>query len=146
MLFTKTILQLKLDVLRINLSEIEDCTRDWTFKSDFADYIHLRWLVGSIKDWNALFSESFRVCKPGGWVESHEASSIIKSDDNTVDKNSAMGQWGEFFIEGSKKIGSSFTVVEDGTQRKALEQAGFISIQEFDFKVKFRIFVISNCN
>ena len=79
-------------------------------------------------------------------MESHEASSIIKSDDSTVDGNSAMGQWGKFFIEGSKRIGSSFTVVEDGTQRKALEQAGFINLQEFDFKVKYSGISISNCN
>ncbi|KAL2669986.1 hypothetical protein Neosp_014865 [[Neocosmospora] mangrovei] len=114
--------------------EIEDCTQEWTFKSNSTDYVHMRWLMGSIRDWDFLSSEAFRVCKPGGWVESHEASSNIDSDDNTVDGNSAMGQWGKLFIEGSKKIGTSFTVVEDGTQRKALEKAGFINIQEFDFK------------
>ncbi|UZP43063.1 hypothetical protein NXS19_010879 [Fusarium pseudograminearum] len=95
---------------------IEDCTREWTFKSSFADYIHSRWLMGSIGNWDFFFSEAFRVCKPG------------------VDPNSAMGHWGKFFIEGSKKIGTSFTVVEDGTQRKAMEKAGFINIQEFDFR------------
>ncbi|KAF4450230.1 hypothetical protein FALBO_16510 [Fusarium albosuccineum] len=114
--------------------EIEDCTREWTFASEFADYIHLRWLFGSIKDWNALASEAFRVCKPGGWVESLEASCIVSSDDNTVADDSAMGHWGKFFIQGSKKLGTSSTVVEDGTQKKALEEAGFINIQEFDFK------------
>ncbi|RSL87659.1 hypothetical protein CEP52_015466 [Fusarium oligoseptatum] len=95
--------------------EIEDCTREWTFKSNSTDYIHMRWLMGSIRDWDFLSSEAFRVCKPGAWVESHEASSNVDSDDNT-------------------KIGTSFTVVEDGTQRKALEKVGFINIQEFDFK------------
>ncbi|KAJ3535436.1 hypothetical protein NM208_g7135 [Fusarium decemcellulare] len=114
--------------------EIEDCTQKWTFASDSADYVHMRWLVGSIKDWPALSAEAFRVCKPGGWVESHETSSIITSDDDTVDGDSAMGQWGKIFIEGSKKIGSSFTVVEDETQKKALEKAGFTNIQEFNFK------------
>lgn len=120
-----------------HVSEIEDCTREWTFKSSFADYIHARWLFGSIKSWGDFFAEAFRVCKPGGWVESHEAASSISSDDNTVDSNSAMGHWGKFFLEGSKKIGTSFTVVEDGTQRKAMEAAGFINIQEFDFRVSF---------
>ncbi|KAF4998713.1 hypothetical protein FGRMN_3039 [Fusarium graminum] len=114
--------------------EIEDCTRDWTFRNDFADYIHVRWLFGSIRDWNGFFAEAFRVCKPGGWVESHEASCQISSDDNTVDPSSAMGHWGRFFIEGGKKIGVSFTGVEDGTQRKAMEEAGFINIREFDFR------------
>lgn len=120
-----------------HVSEIEDCTREWTFKSSFADYIHARWLFGSIKSWDDFFAEAFRVCKPGGWVESHEAASSISSDDKTVDSNSAMGHWGKFFLEGSKKIGTSFTVVEDGTQRKAMEAAGFINIQEFDFRVSF---------
>lgn len=46
-----------------------------------------------------------------------------------------MGQWGKLFIEGSKKLGSSVTVVEDGTQKKAMEEAGFVNVQEFDFKV-----------
>ncbi|KAM0197261.1 hypothetical protein ACHAPI_005119 [Fusarium lateritium] len=114
--------------------EIEDCTREWTFKSNFADYIHARWLFGSIKSWDDFFSEAFRVCKPGGWIESHEAASSVTSDDNTVDPDSAMGHWGKFFLEGSKKIGTSFTVVEDGTQRKAMEAAGFINIQEFEFR------------
>ncbi|CZR37877.1 uncharacterized protein FPRO_06932 [Fusarium proliferatum ET1] len=114
--------------------EIEDCTRDWTFKSDFADYIHVRWLMGSVRDWDAFFSEAYRVCKPGAWIESHEASCNVSSDDGTVAPNSAMGHWGEFFKEGGKKIGTSFSVVEDGTQRKAMEQAGFINIQEFDFR------------
>ncbi|KAF4947150.1 hypothetical protein FGADI_10606 [Fusarium gaditjirri] len=114
--------------------EIEDCTRDWTFKSDFADYIHVRWLMGSVRDWDAFFSEAYRVSKPGAWIESHEASCNVSSDDGTVAPNSAMGHWGEFFKEGGKKIGTSFSVVEDGTQRKAMEKAGFINIQEFDFR------------
>ncbi|KAF5987570.1 putative multicopper oxidase [Fusarium bulbicola] len=114
--------------------EIEDCTREWTFKSDFADYIHVRWLMGSVRDWDAFFSEAYRVCKPGAWIESHEASCNVSSDDGTVAPNSAMGHWGEFFKEGGKKIGTSFSVVEDGTQRKAMEKAGFVNIQEFDFR------------
>ncbi|EGU84191.1 hypothetical protein FOXB_05300 [Fusarium oxysporum f. sp. conglutinans Fo5176] len=87
-----------------------------------------------VRDWDAFFSEAYRVCKPGAWIESHEASCNVSSDDGTVAPNSAMGHWGEFFKEGGKKIGTSFSVVEDGTQRKAMEKAGFINIQEFDFR------------
>jgi hypothetical protein len=95
----------------------------------------MRWLFGSIKDWKTFCSEAYRVCKPGAWFESLEASTVISSDDNTVDGDSAMGQWGKLFIEGSKQLGSSVTVVEDGTQKKAMEEAGFINIHEFNFKV-----------
>ncbi|KIL90145.1 hypothetical protein FAVG1_06884 [Fusarium avenaceum] len=114
--------------------EIEDCTRQWTFERDSIDYIHMRWLVGSIPDWGFLCSEAFRCCKPGGWVESHETSSIITSDDESVAPRSAMDQWGRFFIEGGKKLGSTFTVIEDEIQKKEMEKAGFVDIHEFEYK------------
>lgn len=59
---------------------------------------------------------------------------MLETDDDTLGEN--MAKWGTFIVEGGKKIGRSFTVLEDGTQRKAMEEAGFVDIQERDFKVK----------
>ncbi|KAK7418038.1 hypothetical protein QQX98_004177 [Neonectria punicea] len=115
-------------------NEIEDCTREWTFASNSVDYIHMRWLVGSVPDWSALFDQAYRCCRPGGWFESLETSPVIECDDHTVKEDSAMGQWGKIFIEGAKKLGTSFTVVQDDVQKRAMEEAGFADIQEFDFK------------
>ncbi|SPO03577.1 related to TAM domain methyltransferase [Cephalotrichum gorgonifer] len=115
--------------------EIEDCTLNWTFAPDSFDYIHMRWLLGSITDWTALFAEAYKACSPGGWVESLEPSCQFQSDHTGIPDDSALGQWGKFFIEGGKKIGQSFTVLEDNIQRKAMEAAGFVDIQEFQFKV-----------
>lgn len=56
-------------------------------------------------------------------------------DDGTITEKSAMHQWGKFFVEGGKKIGRSFTIVEDGVQKSAMEKAGFINTEERDFKV-----------
>ena len=116
-------------------SEIEDCTQEWTFASDSADYIHIRWLVGAIPDWYSFYAEAYKTCKPGGWVESHEPSGIITSDDGTVEENSALDQWGKIFIEGAKKLGVSFSVYEQDLQRKAMEAAGFVDIEQFEYKV-----------
>ncbi|KAL5087995.1 S-adenosyl-L-methionine-dependent methyltransferase [Trichoderma sp. SZMC 28011] len=115
--------------------EIEDCTQDWTFRSQDFDYVHMRWLLGSIQDWDALMQQAYRVLRPGGYIESLETSAIMTSDDGTVTDDCPMGQWGKFFISGGKKIGRSFTVVEDETQRKSIEAAGFVDIQEFNFKM-----------
>lgn len=43
------------------------------------------------------------------------------------------------FREGAKKLGStaSFSVVRDGLQKKALEEAGFVEIQEHPIKVSY---------
>ncbi|CVL00774.1 related to methyltransferase [Fusarium mangiferae] len=115
--------------------DIEDCTQQWTFAPNSQDYIHLRWLVGSIVDWDQLFKEAYRCLKPGGYIESHEALSRMDCDDGSITEKSAMHQWGKFFVEGGKKIGRSFTIVEDGVQRSAMEKAGFVELEERDFKV-----------
>ncbi|KAG9498600.1 hypothetical protein J7337_009408 [Fusarium musae] len=113
----------------------EDCTQEWTFAPNSQDYIHFRWLVGSIVDWDQLFKEAYRCLKPGGYIESHEALSRMDCDDGSITEKSAMHQWGKFFVEGGQKIGRSFTIVEDGVQRSAMEKAGFVKIEERDFKV-----------
>ena len=114
-------------------SEIEDCNQPWTFKPNSIDYVHIKYLVGSIPDWYELFKQAYIVCTPGGYLESVEGTSVFESDDGTLGE--AMAQWGEIFVEGGKKIGNTFTVYGEGIQRKAMEQAGFINIQEQEFKV-----------
>ncbi|KUI55877.1 Phosphoethanolamine N-methyltransferase 3 [Cytospora mali] len=114
--------------------EIEDCTSEWTFNPNTFDYVHMRYLVGSIMDWTALFKEAYATLKPGAWLESFEGSPHMISDDGTVPDKSAISQWGKFFEEGGKAIGRSFLVIDQGIQKKAMEEAGFVDIQEWDFK------------
>ncbi|RNJ53023.1 hypothetical protein D7B24_002530 [Verticillium nonalfalfae] len=116
--------------------QIDDCKLEWTFQDDSFDLIHIRWMFGSIADWNALFQQAYRCLKPGGWLESHEASTQFRSDDGTVEDESAMSQFSEALVQGGKKMGQSMTVVEDGTQRKAMEAAQFMNIREQDYKAR----------
>ncbi|KAI1072047.1 hypothetical protein LB507_004962 [Fusarium sp. FIESC RH6] len=114
--------------------EIEDCTQSWTFSPNTFDFIHMRYLYGSIGDWGALFQEAYRACAPGGWVESFEASPRLESDDDSVQDGSAINEWGKFFIEGGKKLGRTFTIIDDDLQKKGMEEAGFVDIKTWDFK------------
>lgn len=91
--------------------------------------------MGTIPDWTGLFKQAYKTLKPGAYLESFEASPTIESDDGTVKPDSAMGQWDKIFIEGTKTTGRSFTVLVDGTQRKAMEEAGFVDIEEWNYKV-----------
>jgi ubiquinone/menaquinone biosynthesis C-methylase UbiE len=122
------------DSLHIS-SEIEDCTQPWTFAPNTFDFIYMRYLYGSISDWSALFHEAYRACAPGGWVESFEASPCLESSDGSVQEGSAMSEWGKFFIEGGKKLGRTFTIIDDDLQKKGMEEAGFVDLQTWDFKV-----------
>jgi hypothetical protein len=115
---------------------MEDCTQSWTFPRNHFDYIHMRWLVGSIDDWHLLFKRAFACLKPGGWLESYEMSTMWESDDGTVTENTALAQWGKFYVEGGKQSGRTFTVVHDDLQRKAMEAAGFVDIDKRDIKVQ----------
>ncbi|KAM5346242.1 hypothetical protein ACJ41O_009247 [Fusarium nematophilum] len=114
--------------------EIEDCTQEWTFDPDSMDYVHMRYLYGSISDWAALFKEAFKVCKPGGWVESYEASPRMESDDGSVTDKCAINEWGKFFIEGGKKLNRTFEIIDKDLQQKYMEEAGFVDVKVWDLK------------
>ena len=116
-------------------SQIDDCERPWTFEENSIDFIHMRYLLGSIQNWPGLLEQAFRCTKPGGYVESFEGTAVVSSDDGTVADDSAMAQWGKLFVECGKTTGRSFTVVEDGTQRASMEKAGFVDIREKNVKV-----------
>ena len=103
------------------------------------DYIHMRWLIGSVSDWEALYREAYRTLRPGGWLESYDSSAIIESDDGSVGDDSAIGQWGKIFCNFGKTIGRSFTVVQDGTQTEAMRAAGFVDVEQSDMKVRQQI-------
>jgi len=60
---------------------------------------------------------------------------VWETDDGTLPKDSALYQWGPIFTEWGAKSGRSFTVVDDELQRKAMESAGFVDIDEFNTKV-----------
>ena len=81
-------------------SQIDDCTKEWTFPQASLDYVHIRFLTGCIADWEALIKVAYRCLKPGGYIESMEPSAYIQSDDNTIEPDSAMGQWGKIFVRG----------------------------------------------
>ncbi|KAI1011827.1 hypothetical protein LB503_004551 [Fusarium chuoi] len=115
--------------------QIDDCTQEWTFKENSLDYVHMRFLVGSIVDWPGLFKQAYKCLKPGGYIESHEASPCIGSDDNSVSEDSAMGQWGKIFMEGGRKLQRPFSVLEDNVQVESMKKAGFVNIEEEEIKV-----------
>ncbi|KAF5255657.1 hypothetical protein FOXYS1_13909 [Fusarium oxysporum] len=87
-----------------------------------------------IADWKSLFKEAYKCLKPGGYIESYEPSSRVESDDGTVLPGSALSQWEKFFVEGGRKIGRPFTIFEENIQREGMREAGFVNIEERDFK------------
>lgn len=98
----------------------------------------MRYLFGAIADWDALFREAFRSCNPGGYIQSCEIDPSFYSDDGTIDNDEAIQMMNKLVLEGGKRMGRSFHVVKDGLQLKAAEAAGFIDIEQVNFKVWFK--------
>lgn len=46
-----------------------------------------------------------------------------------------MSQWGDLFVDGGKILGQPFDIVENDIQKKVMKAAGFINIQEKEYKV-----------
>ncbi|KAI0890392.1 S-adenosyl-L-methionine-dependent methyltransferase [Annulohypoxylon maeteangense] len=115
--------------------EIDDAQQPWTFAPSSFDFIHLRYIVGGIADWTALFKQAYTALKPGGWIESFEPEADYRSDDGTLKPDSNFHIWRDLFSEGGKKLGVSFTLITDNTLPKALEEAGFVNITVRDIKV-----------
>ncbi|KAK1777732.1 S-adenosyl-L-methionine-dependent methyltransferase [Copromyces sp. CBS 386.78] len=112
--------------------ELDDCNREWTWAANSFDFINMRMLAGVVEDWDALFRNAFRVCKPGGYVESCGSAITWLSDDGTATE--AMEQWGKVFREGGRKLGRTFAVYEEDLQRKGMEAAGFVDIEFVDIQ------------
>ena len=49
--------------------QIDDATMDWTFEPDSFDFIHIRYLQGTIDDWDKFYGQVYKFLKPGGWFQ-----------------------------------------------------------------------------
>ncbi|KAK1710577.1 S-adenosyl-L-methionine-dependent methyltransferase [Colletotrichum acutatum] len=115
--------------------QIDDFNEPWTFKDNSLDYINMRFLAGSVRDWNFLVGEAYRCLKEGGILESSEPSFLIQSDDGTVNARSSWYQWSRVFEQYGAQIGQTFSVVQEGIQKRALEEAHFSDIRELNYKI-----------
>jgi len=120
----------------VNLKfEIDDARLPWTWAADSFDFVHMRYLFGAIDDWNELFQQAYRCCKPGGWVQSAEVDTNFRCDDGTMDAHPVVAKWIEMFREAGKKSGRPFAVISSDLQRVSMEAAGFSNVRVVNFKV-----------
>ncbi|KAK3947033.1 S-adenosyl-L-methionine-dependent methyltransferase [Pseudoneurospora amorphoporcata] len=115
--------------------EIDDYNKEWTYKADSFDLIHMRWITGTVNDWHALYKEAYRCCKPGGWIEHIDASGAVWSDDGTVEEDMALGQWGKLWQEAGRHLGTPFDILEKNTQEEGMKEAGFVNISKTTYPI-----------
>ncbi|KAK4445920.1 S-adenosyl-L-methionine-dependent methyltransferase [Podospora aff. communis PSN243] len=83
---------------------VDDVELDWAEPEPY-DYIHCRYMAGSIKDWPRLVKQIYDNLKPGGWVEFQETANTLYSQDDSLKPDNAMVKMMEGLIEACNKIG-----------------------------------------
>ncbi|KAA8914987.1 TAM domain methyltransferase [Sphaerosporella brunnea] len=110
---------------------IEDAEGEWTWSKPF-DFIHVRGMAGSIKDWPLLIKNAYESLAPGGYLEIFEAPVFdLLSDDGTYNDKTALWRYYSLVREASKKTGRSLQL--DGKFAEHFAKAGFV---DYDVTVK----------
>jgi trans-aconitate methyltransferase len=116
--------------------QIDDIESDWDVTHPF-DYIHMRAMAGSIRDWDRLMEQAMTSLLPNGWLEVQEFAVWIYADDGSMDRAPTVRRWQENLIEASKLFGKPMNVVDQ--HRSRMEAAGFVDVTEDVYKVRARL-------
>ncbi|KAM0540919.1 hypothetical protein ACHAPJ_013448 [Fusarium lateritium] len=118
--------------------QIDDAQLDWTFEPESFDFIHIRYLQGSIDDWDKLYSQVYKSLKPGGWFQHIDPDIQMLSQNPNVKVDDEQyillelsafiyTRWAKVFEEVGEKIGKTFDF-SDRKLEKLAKAAGFTDI------------------
>ena len=85
--------------------EVDDVEAPWTHQQKF-DYIHCRFMAGSITDWPKLVRTIYDNLVPGGIAEFQDGDFRIYSEDGSY-KGSWFERWNQEFERSSELVGRS---------------------------------------
>lgn len=106
--------------------EIDDVEDPWTYSTPF-NYIHCRYMTGSIKDWPKLMSQCFEHLEPGGWVEFQDFDIDHYSLDGSLTPDHALRRWINIAYTAEEKTGRSLRPGRNLEQW--MRDAGFIDVK-----------------
>ncbi|CAH0045868.1 unnamed protein product [Clonostachys solani] len=105
--------------------ELDDLEREWTFTSKF-DYIHSQLMIGAFQDWPNFFKQSFDNLEDSGYLEVADIDFVIKCDDTTLEKESALNVWHEKMHEGATLAGFPLDAISKVPDM--MRDAGFVDV------------------
>ncbi|KAL4995767.1 hypothetical protein BDV10DRAFT_124629 [Aspergillus recurvatus] len=113
----------------------------WPFTSKEAFHlIYGEALGGLLEDWEGFYANVFKHLVPGGWVEIREHDLKFQpragKEKEMEGKWDAIKQWSELMDEAAEKFGRKINM--GPKQKKLMEQAGFVEVQEQVFKIPTR--------
>ncbi|RAK80762.1 class I SAM-dependent methyltransferase [Aspergillus fijiensis CBS 313.89] len=111
---------------------VDDVEKDWVGNKPY-DYIHCRYMAGSIRDWPRLIQQCYDNLAPGGWLELQESANTLYSEDGSLKPDSWMVKMMEGLLEAGDKIGQ--TLDPAPSFEGWVREAGFTNVQKHAFKL-----------
>lgn len=109
--------------------EVDDAEAEWVYSGKF-DYIHCRYMIGSIRDWPRLVRQAFEFTKPGGWVEFTDYDTVFYTSTGgnwKTDGSEPIERWSKTLAEGMNKFGMD---ANPGPRLEGwVREAGFEDVQ-----------------
>lgn len=106
--------------------EVDDAEDEWVFSHKF-DFIHSRFMSGSISNFPDLFGMCFENLNPGGWVEMVDYYVKLQAVDDSL-VGTALEKWNDCVIEGVKRMGKN--ALACAKYKRQMEEAGFVDVVE----------------
>ncbi|OJJ45189.1 hypothetical protein ASPZODRAFT_152908 [Penicilliopsis zonata CBS 506.65] len=111
---------------------VDNVEQNWVEPQPY-DFIHCRYMCGSISDWPKLLRQCYEHLKPGGWIEIQNGDFNFYSEDNTFKPDNYLHIMASNLIEACRRIGKPLDVAP---QIKGLVEAqGFIQADEKIFPI-----------
>ncbi|RYC89069.1 hypothetical protein BFJ63_vAg8025 [Fusarium oxysporum f. sp. narcissi] len=116
--------------------QIDDAQLEWTFDPESFDFIHIRYLQGTIGDWDRLYGQMYKALKPGGWFQHIEPDLQMLSQNSEikVDDEHIFTRWAKVFTQVGETIGCTFDF-SNGKLSTLAKDAGFVSVTPQTHKI-----------
>lgn len=112
---------------------VDDAEAEWLYPEASLDYIHLRHMTSSIRDWPLLVSRAYQALKPGGWIEMQELMFDLRCDDGSLRPGNLVADFFGNMKEGLTAFGVDLLAMRHN--RQYLVDAGFVHVDEVPRKV-----------
>ena len=113
--------------------EIDDFeAKDWAWPDNYFDYIHSRFIIGSVSSWQRLIRKAFQHTKPGGYFEMQEVNCRFTSDDSTLEEDSNLARWSRLIVKASQRYNRPIPMHTEFPSM--FHQAGFVDVRQVVLK------------
>lgn len=117
--------------------EIHDCSEsDWGRPLSSLDYVHARFMAGSLTSYSDMIRTARKYLKPGtGWFECQEVDPEPLSDDGTMPKEWKLAEWSKNLEYSSNNLDPPRPVRVADKLKKWMEHAGYVDVHEHVCKI-----------